>query len=718
MKGRPLCVASVLLIVIIFLWNTCFPDEKQEEELRETAAVTCRVDEIQGRGEQSSLVVCDVTDKGKVFCKRMKVYGKSGNALFADLKIGQIISMDGTISSFSKPGNPGQFNEYEYYREQGIQYLFFVKALHVQNDNYNVAGQWLQEFRVAWCANLEKCLPAEEAGIMAAMILGDKSGLSTEVKDLYKENGIAHILAISGLHVSLLGMGLFFLLRRFVMPMRAAAGVTAAFLLFYGEMTGFSVSTQRAVLMMLCMLGARFLGKQYDRLSALALSAILQLIVRPELLFQSGFLFSYGTVLGIAVFVEPFDRLFEEKGRVWRVLAGPIGIFLVNFPILLYFSYEFNPYSFLVNAVILPFAGGLLVFAIAGSALVPIWQAAADFLAGTVHFILRYYHMLCRFTERLPISRVITGQPDWWQMAAFYGLLGLFCLIPKDKKGRLVPVFAAVAVLLLPGMPQRGFTITNLDVGQGDCACLRVSGSTVLIDGGSSDVKKAARYRIAPYLKSQGIDTLDYIFLTHSDSDHINGIYELLQDTSHMGFQIGTIVLPMIQNPDEAYLDFYHFCQREKITTKKMKAGDSLQIEKLTLRCLHPAPDFAWNSENNYSLVLMAEYGAFRGLFSGDLEREAEEMILTSLSPVDYLKVSHHGSKGATGEKFLQKTHPSAAVISVGKRNRYGHPAEETLARLRAAGTQIFTTIQQGAVTLYTDGGGTWRMSTYRTGYG
>lgn len=712
MKGRPLCVASVLLAAIIFFGNAFFSSEEDKETVYESMQLICQVEQIQGLKNSQTLVVCDVMKGDRLFCKRMKVYESFGKSLFTGLKIGQIISLDGTVSSFSKPGNPGQFNEYQYYREQGIQYKFFAKVLTIKKNSYNKLEQWLYELRTACCENLQKCLPEDEAGIMAAMIFGEKSGLSTEIKDLYQTNGIAHILAISGLHVSLLGAGVFFLLRRYVMPMKAAACVTAAFLLLYGELTGFSVSTKRAVIMMLCMLGARFLGKRYDRLSALALSAIIQLVFQPALLFQSGFLLSYGTVLGITVFLEPFHDLVMKKNKFGSAIISSLCVFLVTFPIVLYFSYQYNPYSVLVNVMILPFMSALIVMTIGGSSLAAIWSVGGNFVSGTAHFILRYYHIICQWTERLPGSCIITGQPDLWQIILYYFFFGIFCFYPCKRKRNVFFLVSALVILLLPKQPSSGFTITNLDVGQGDCACLQVPGATVLIDGGSSDVSQIAKYRIAPFLKSQGIGELTYLFLTHSDSDHINGIQEILENTTHMGFSIGTVVLPAIKNPDEEYRKIEQLCRSAAVPVKKMQAGDTLQTGALTFRCLHPASGYEWKSENNYSLVLQVEYGKFKGLFTGDLEMEAESEILSELSRTDYLKVSHHGSKGASGDEFLEKTSPDVSVISAGERNRYGHPAKETIERLLTVTSKIFSTMNDGAVTLYTDGE-TWRVRTF-----
>lgn len=198
MQGRPLCAASAIFVGILFLWYILSESPIESGRWEGQIHVSCQVEQIQGIGEKQSLVVCDVIQDGQTYCQRMKVYGPAGQSIFRDIKIGHIISIAGTASSFSIPGNPGQFNEYKYYTEQGIQCKCFAKTLTIEENTVNARAQWLYELRTAWYGLLSSCLPEKEAGVVAAMLLGEKSGLTEEVKELYQRNGIAHILAISG----------------------------------------------------------------------------------------------------------------------------------------------------------------------------------------------------------------------------------------------------------------------------------------------------------------------------------------------------------------------------------------------------------------------------------------------------------------------------------------------------------------------------------------
>ncbi|MCH5266694.1 MAG: DNA internalization-related competence protein ComEC/Rec2, partial [Lachnospiraceae bacterium] len=492
-----------------------------------------------------------------------------------------------------------------------------------------------------------------------------------------------------GLHISILGAGLFFLLRRFVMPMRPAAVCTGILLLLYGELTGFSVSARRAVIMMLCLLVAHFFNRRYDLLSALSLAALIQLWFQPLVLFQAGFLLSYGTVLGIALFLPFFAEAGPRKNFLWGMAGDSLGIFLVNLPVLLYFYYELSLYSTLVNALVLPFMGFLLLMSLVGSGLSLVSMMTGRFLFGVVHTILRYYTFITELARQLPFAILITGPPELWQIFFYYILLFVWrwLLEKKEEKERhekfgktgkkvWLLILACALLLFRPPVPKQ-LQITSLDVGQGDCTLIRTEAVTILVDGGSSDVGKVGKYRISKFLKHEGIRKLDMIFFTHSDSDHTNGLLELIQEKRHMNFSIGEIILPDIKKQEENYRELEKICLQSGIPLHKIKKGDVIQAGDLRINCLHPYYEYDWQSENDYSLVLQLDYKGFRGLLTGDLEQSGEEAVLEEIENVDYLKVGHHGSKGSSSEDFLKKARPEISVISAGENNRYGHPAKE-----------------------------------------
>ena len=245
-----------------------------------------------------------------------------------------------------------------------------------------------------------------------------------------------------------------------------------------------------------------------------------------------------------------------------------------------------------------------------------------------------------------------------------------------------------------------------LDVGQGDGLYIRTpSGRHYLIDGGSTDVSKVGTYRIEPFLKSRGVRELDYVFISHGDADHINGVEELLENQT-MGIRIRTLVLPDEQVLDEVLLELAKKAEGYGTKAVTIRKGQQVQDGGMTLTCLAPAEDYGGEIGNASSMVLALKYQKFDMLFTGDVEGDGEYALTESglLQKYDILKVAHHGSKNSTSDAFLEEADPAVGFISAGRNNRYSHPHQETLERLRQLGCRLFSTQDCGAVTVKTDG--------------
>jgi competence protein ComEC len=255
-----------------------------------------------------------------------------------------------------------------------------------------------------------------------------------------------------------------------------------------------------------------------------------------------------------------------------------------------------------------------------------------------------------------------------------------------------------VAILCLK-IP-RGFSITCLDVGQGDGIVVETSKNHhYLIDGGSSNVSQVGKYRILPYLKSQGISYLDYVWVSHTDQDHISGILEILglQAKNQTSVTIGNLVLPGIEEKSQNYESLEKAGKEAGVKIYYLNAGARLKDKDLVWKVLSPRKGEG-GEENQSSLVLELTEGNFRGLFTGDIDEETEEKLINDLEDVDFLKVAHHGSRYSSGEKFLDVTRPEISLISCSSTNTYGHPSPETLERLTKAKSRVWCTKDCGEV--------------------
>ncbi len=667
-------------------------------------------------------------------------------SLDSSLPIGSTATVRGTLRSFSPATNPGEFDAARYY--QILRYAFRLQEAKLLGNPAHSTHQMdqlsdaLYHLKRRLSRILDETLPVEDAGIMKAMLLGEKGFLSEEIKDLYQKSGIVHIIAISGLHISFLGMGLWKLLRRFRVPGPFAGSVCICLILLYGQITGTGVSSLRAIIMFGLQILAGLIGRTYDLLSAVSLAGILLLIEQPLYLWHSGFLFSFAAVLSIGLLMP----ILPGKGA--KTIAIPLG----SLPIYLLFYHSFPAASLFLNLIVIPMMGFLLPFGIL-LLLLGLFTIALGTLAGfPVRGILFVYKLLCKAGSLLPVSNLMPGAPSTVSVFLYLGFLLFLIFAQKHFSDLCEYLWVSCAVLLLCLHPTYPLEITFLDVGQGDGIFINCQGKTILIDGGSSSTTSLADYQLTPFLTWAGTDCIDLAILTHDDSDHCNGLIDLLTADD---IKICHLLLPAIDAScqGENYQQLQALCQEKNIPILYGARGEQLQIGDVNLQILHPEADASYEDSNAYSMTILLTYQAFSALFTGDLEKEGEQNFLTymqseycqnpdifpptiafkddfqsssastssalvssssarcddsasllSFVPLTILKVAHHGSRYATSGDLLTFFAPKIGIISAGRSNRYGHPAHETLERLEDAGATLYNTQTNGAITVKTDG--------------
>lgn len=636
---------------------------------------------------------------------------------------GDLTAVYGSLEQIPRASNPGQFDERSYYYPRKVKWYLEGMEFQVLRKKENQVLYIQSQIRERMKEGIQKAFGEEKGGIIQAMVLGEKGELGQENKLLFQIMGTSHVLAISGMHLSVLGWGFYKLLVKMRLSVKAAGILAAAAMGFYGELTGSGAAAVRAVIMFAVSIGALLLKRTYDFLSALSLSAILLLAESPLYLYDSSFLLSFGAVLGLAavhpVLFPPGKKKYKTNlwGKVKKELdAGifsSISVWSILLPISMYFFYELSVWGFLVNLLILPTVGVLLISGLAGGilGLLPgLLLARAGALPGIL--ILEFYIHIGKSVQKLPVFLWITGKPDIWQCLFYYGILAGILLIKKKGKrifaGKLAAMTAALCLLFLR-FPEGRLKVTFLDVGQGDCACIQ-QGKDVcyIIDGGSNTISRAGQYRILPFLKEQGIRTVDGIFVSHMDEDHVNGILEILEMIKERktGLKVERLFLSKCKETRE---------QREQLEEAGKKAGCEIYyIEKgseissgnLKITCLSPENQEMGSNEGSQALYIEMEECAL--LFTGDIEGEGEEDMISLCENAekrcDILKVAHHGSKNSTPDKLLDVLQPQAAVISCGEENLYGHPHQELIERLNAREMQIYETKEQGAVSAVWDG--------------
>lgn len=732
MMKRPLCFLFLLAAAGIWLLHMLgIPLSGQSPgyaELGEALDGSVQVSGTLYRREDRSIYLKQTILKAssvKIPIQNIRIFVKEEVLL----PVGARVCVKGAIKPVEEPRNPGEFDSRLYYETQHIYFLLFAEEVTREGAQFSRLGEWLAKTREQMRQVFVQAAP-QESGVFSAMLLGDKSLLDAEVKAYYQMSGIIHMLAISGLHLSLLGMGCYRLLQRAGAPIGLAGGVSMILLFAYGILTGGSVSTMRALLMFVISMGAKVLGRTYDLPSALSLAGLLLLVESPGYLFYSGFLLSFGAVLGVAVIYPMFEGGIP---RLLKPLAASLTVQMVTIPVVLSFFYEVPLYGILMNVLLVPSLGGVLVCGLAGSVTGMFSIGVAKVVLFPGCLLAAVYEKAGVLVSKLPYTTLVLGKPDLWQAVLYYLLLGSGAFLLHralcgrsdyegdsgsigQAAGSAAGLYIGAALLtalgsgLLLYRPVPEFAIICLDVGQGDGLVIRSGRDCYLSDGGSTNVSQVGNYRILPYLKSQGISRVRCAFVSHTDEDHISGIREIMeQQASRLtSVHLQCLALPKWEQKPDAYRELEQLAAQAGITVVYLERGSHIEVGKVDFTALAPGEEWDQEDVNAGSLVLLVRYGDFQGLLTGDIGEEQEEQLAeeygkTNLfrnQAVDFLKVAHHGSKYSTSEGFLAWVRPRASVISCSAKNRYGHPGKQTIERLKKINTSIFYTKYSGAVTV------------------
>ena len=692
---RPLCMVCLSFVIALFLFQWLFPIPFYEDMERDGEVVERMGQVYKKEYKKDTLLIYLQCETEQILC-----YAKTEKAP----KLGSFIQVRGNYQSFQAATNPGQFHQKRYYQILNLNYSLKNTILLKESIEYDPLKESLYCLKRKLAKGYEQVLPEKEAGILKAMVLGDKSELDTDIKNLYKQSGISHVLAISGLHISLIGMGLYRLLKRMGLPVLPNAVSCMAVMIFYGMLIEGGTSSFRAIFMFFVYLTGKIIGRTYDMLTALAMSGVLLLIEQPLYIYHTGFLLSFCAVMGIGLLAPVIEQLLPEgkrKNPIVKNLAGSLSVSLFSLPVTAYYFYEFPLYSLLLNLLIIPLMSLLLPCAMAGGVLA-VWQPQlGKLLLFPCQWILKLYEGICEISTSMPCHTLIIGQPALWQILLFYGIILLIlCFYSKWKK-RITGLLLGLAVVFLCLKVQQNTEITMLDVGQGDSIFVQEKGgASFLMDGGSSDVSGVGTYRIVPFLKSKGISKLTYAFVTHPDSDHYNGILECLEQSKENGIHIQYLAVShlALKGGEAAYEKLFQAAKEAGTEVVCISAGDVLKCNKIVLTCLYPGKESRPADKNGESLMFLMEAEGVRMLFTGDAGIEEETAVLSDIPKIHILKTGHHGSNSSTGTELLQAAAPEYAIISCGQNNSYGHPGKQTLERLAEANSKVLVTARTGAI--------------------
>ncbi|HET9984668.1 MAG TPA: ComEC/Rec2 family competence protein [Longimicrobiales bacterium] len=602
---------------------------------------------------------------------------------------------------------------------------------------------------VRWRAGVQALIRelfGRRAALVESLILAQQAGLDDAVRERFANSGLSHILAISGLHVGLVAGVVLLLARLLRLPALTAEAAAAAAATGYVLLLGAPPPAARSALQLLLVLASRRLQRPADPLALLAAGALAILAVTPLAALDAGFQLSFAGVAGIVVLRPRCMAALGWLRSKWlrEALATGAAATAVTTPVAALQFGRIAPIALVANVPAVPIGGLAVPAAALALAVGAVAPAPGRFLAGGAGVLLDALDAVARLAAAVPGGHAAVS-PDLvlaWALAAAAAVLAARWLAATGRAGAgagppglagarararrararaWVGAGAATAVLVgwpaLLGLRGAGeVEIVAIDVGQGDGLAIRSpAGRWVVVDAGPrSDDFDAGRARMVPFLRSRGVRRVEALILTHPHADHIGGAQAVLD-----ALPVGAVLDPAVASGTPLYLATLEDARRHGSRWLAARDGRRFQLDGMTIDFLAPPAGVLDDrlDPNDFSTAFVLRYGHFAALFMGDAPIATEERILAEQGAgvrVAVLKVGHHGSRTSTSEALLEAAAPQLALVSVGRRNRFGHPAPEVMARLARHEVRTLRTDRQGTLRVVVRPDGRWRVETGR----
>ena len=662
-----------------------------------------------GKTAELTMTVCDyaaatnfgakVTVETDAFPGKLVYYG---DELLLELQPGQTVTDTVYLQSASRIRD----DDVTTFTSKGVFLLAYQRGEAVYGAGSMEAVRWWPiRLGQAMRNRIGEMSSGDTAAFLVAILTGDKSGLSVQASNDLSEAGLYHILAVSGMHCGFLMAMVILLLGRH--RRRLLAGVMCGLLVFYAVLTGGSPSVVRACIMLMFLLAAPLFRRSSDGPTALSAALMLILLANPFAAASISLQLSFGAMAGVLWLTPKLYRLLlgdKERERFYRFavsgFSATMGALVFTVPLSGYYFGTLVLISPLSNLLCLWAASIVFVLGLAAVVLgflwLPLGIAAAVLPRVLIDFILGAAHLLAK----IPYHAVYFVNPYLKYWLGFAYLLFAVAYWVRSKERRKYVAATVLSVLTLVVTVVLGAAVYShpldavvLDVGQGQSVALASEKQTALVDCGSANSWYDAGGIAADQLITMGERSLDYLILTHYDSDHINGVEGLL---SRM--RVRTLLVPPGRDEDGLCEGVLEIAQAHGTTIRVVETEETVPLGSATLTVFPPIWEER-SSDNENGLVVLAAADERELLITGDMDSTSERNFLKTydLPDVEALVAGHHGSKYSTSEDLLDAVNPETVCISVGS-NSYGHPADETMRRLAQSGCGIYRTDLQGNI--------------------
>ena len=665
-------------------------------------------------------------DMGALLLVKKEKSNKNSN-----LEYGNLVSFVGEITEPEHARNYKGFDYANYLKSENIYAIFRCNSNQVgiiKKNNANVIKMWINNVKMSAKMNLKTILNSKQAAIANALLLGNSQLIEDKDKKEFSNASLAHILAISGMHIAYVMMFCKILLKK--ISKRKSLICTMILLILFAEFTGATPSVVRAVIMCNLSIIAKLLHRKSNTLNNIALSALIILLINPysiiNLSFQLSFLGTLGIVLfypKLAIFAKKYNK-GNIKHHIAQTLLLSISANILIVPVI---ACNFNLIvtTFLIsNILVLP-----IISAMMGSGYITLFISFISLKICKIFSIpfklcISAFQFIAKLCSNIPLTKFLITTPPSLVIILYYIAVFYFFYFYKKQHNKILKkslIFIIILAIIIKTIPvgTNNLKLYFIDVGQGDSTLIVTNNNqTILIDGGGSETDDydVGEKVLLPYLLNRGIKKIDFIIFSHMDSDHAKGLLYLMQN-----IKVKNAIIGKQFATSDNYESFKFLTNQKHINTIIVEAGQTLSIEKnLYLKVIWPDSNNVINNNilNNNSLVFKLVYESKSVLFTGDIESLAEEAILkkysynTDILRADILKVAHHGSKTSSKVEFLNAVNPQYALIGVGKNNKFGHPSEITIENLKYKNCAIYRTDMFGEIRMEIDKKGKVKIST------
>ncbi len=636
-----------------------------------------------------------------------------------NLNFGDIFTARIIMDLPSGAENDGAFDYCTHLKTEGIFFSGYIDAgsMQICGAKDIKAFDMIKLFHYKCCDKIDEIIAGDIAPVLKGIILGDKSNLDDETKLKLSRSGLAHVTAVSGLHVSTVSMLILALFKLFKTRKRISGVFAIIFIALFVLISGAPVSAIRAGIMTSMAIISEFIFRKSDAYTSMAFAAIIIVLMWPFAAFDVGFLLSFGAVFGILLFYPRMFRLVsmllpKSKNMIItvinKILSKILSIFctsisaqIITAPILLYFYQEFTFWSLISNIIIIPIMSFIMISGVLLCTIGFIVKPAAVFIAGFGYSFLLLLKYTTEFLGKLDFGYITYGHITPFFIFVYILFLStLYLLLDKKHKfTAFIPGTTVLALFIIFGIytaNDKTAKIMFINVGQGDSSCISLPrGIDILIDGGGTpsymDFYDVGLKTVKPYLLKHGVESIEYMIASHGHEDHISGLITLIDN-----IKVNQLLVPSGFGENDVAKQLLDKADKLNIPVRKLSAGDVVDVSPdAQIEIFSPTESMAKiltdKEENECSLVMRVTYGKTSILYTGDFGKKYEQLIINENKEINanILKVAHHGSSTSTSSEFIKAVKPEYAFIPVGE-NDYGHPSKDVIKNLENENCTVY----------------------------